>query len=63
MSKNFKFWAVVDIDGVCDVRNEQHQNLKAIFSNKDDARKVIAKNPSIPIWIEPVYITAAAPEE
>jgi len=63
MSKNFKFWAVVDDDGICDVKNDKHRNLKAIFSNESDARKVIENNPGLPIKVEAVYISKMKSEE
>ncbi|WP_338510159.1 hypothetical protein [Erwinia aphidicola] len=63
MSKNFKFWAVVDKDGICDVKNEKHRNLKAIFSSESDARKVIENNPGVPIKVVSVQISKVRTEE
>ena len=57
--KNYKFYAVVDDQGLVSVRNENYETLKAIFSDLSCAKKMVEANKNIPLKIQIIEIVKA----
>lgn len=56
---NDVFYAVCSFGGVNGINHEVYKTVKAVFFDKSEAEDVVARNPGIGLYIEPVYIARA----
>lgn len=55
---NDVFYAVCQNGGATSLSHKIYKTLKAVFFDKKEAEDVVARNPGIGLYVEPVYITA-----
>ena len=59
--KNYSFYAVIDHNGVCNISHDKYEYLKAVFSSKEEADRVLLDNKNIPLKVVEVSIRNVDP--
>lgn len=61
---NLTFYAVIDRSngGICSVKHDIYNSLKAVFSSREEAEIAVKKAAELDLWIKTVNITGAENE-